>query len=131
MGSGGQTTLIQRVLERRSHKPPTSQDGTTATVAVMLRVVPPPKALLMCQDVMLQRQLERCITADMLDCESAADEHEALRRLSAEFCPVVVTDSLPLLRRLRALSLERAPFVVYLAEHDDPETRESGLAAGA
>ena len=46
MRSGGQTTVIQRVLERRAEKPPEIQEDTSATIAVMLRVVPPPRALL-------------------------------------------------------------------------------------
>ena len=50
MASGGHTTVIQRVLERRAAKPATTEEGTTATVAVMVRVLPPPKALLVFQD---------------------------------------------------------------------------------
>jgi two-component system cell cycle response regulator len=129
MPAGGHTTVIQRILERRAAR--ATVDETTATIAVMLRVVPPPRALLVCQDAVVRQQLERRITADMLDYESLADEHEALRRFDSEFCPVVVTDSLEMVRQLRARPAVRVPFVVYVAELDDAAEREAGLAAGA
>jgi len=129
MPAGGHTTVIQRILERRAAR--ATVDETTATIAVMLRVVPPPRALLVCQDPVVRQQLERRITADMLDYESLADEHEALRRFDSEFCPVVVTDSLEMVRQLRARPAVRVPFVVYVAELDDAAEREAGLAAGA
>jgi len=129
MPTGGHTTVIQRFLERRAAR--ASVEETTATIAVMLRVVPPPRALLVCQDPVVRQQLERRITADMLDYESLADEHEALRRFDSEFCPVVVTDSLEMVRQLRARTPVRVPFVVYVAELDDAAEREAGLAAGA
>jgi len=129
MPAGGHTTVIQRILERRAAR--ATVEETTATIAVMLRVVPPPRALLVCQDAVMRQQLERRITADMPDYESLADEHEALRRFDSEFCPVVVTDSLELVRQLRARAGVRVPFVVYVAELDDAAEREAGLTAGA
>lgn len=131
MPSGGHTTVIQRILERRAERPSVSQEGTTATVAVMLRVVPPPKALLVCADANVRRLIEERITADLLDLETVTDEHEALRRLAAQFRPVIVTDSLEAVRKLRARTFERAPFVLYVSELDDAAEREAGLAAGA
>ena len=129
MPAGGHTTVIQRILERRATR--ATVEETTATIAVMLRVMPPPRALLVCQDGLVRQQLERRITADMLDYESLTDEHEALRRFDGEFCPVVVTDSLEMVRKLRARSAVRVPFVLYVAELDDAAEREAGLAAGA
>lgn len=129
MPAGGHTTVIQRILERRAAR--ATVEETTATIAVMLRVVPPPRALIVCQDAVVRQQLERRITADMLDYESLADEQEALRRFDSEFCPVVVTDSLEMVRQLRARPAVRVPFVVYVAELDDAAEREAGLAAGA
>ena len=129
MPAGGHTTVIQRILERRAAR--ATVEETTATIAVMLRVVPPPRALLVCQDAVVRQQLERRITADMFNYESLADDHEALRRFDSEFCPVVVTDSLEMVRQLRARPAVRVPFVVYVAELDDAAEREAGLAAGA
>ncbi len=128
---GGHTTVIQRILERRAERMPASHTETTATIAVMLRVLPSPKALLACQDAQLRQQVERRITADLLDLVVAADEPEALRLFSAEFRPVVVTDSLEMVRKLRSRGDERAPFILYVAELDEVAEREAGLTAGA
>jgi two-component system, cell cycle response regulator len=123
--------VIQRILEHRGMSPATSHEETTATIAVMLRVVPPPKALLIFQDALLRQEFTRRITTDMLDCESVSDEHEALRRFAAEHRAVVVTDSLEMVRKLRARPSDRAPFILSVAELDDAGERETGLAAGA
>lgn len=132
MPAGSHTTVIQRVLERRAEKSPSGEEGTTATVAVMLRVLPPPKALLAFSDPLLRQTMERHITADVLDFEATASDEDALRRFDAEFRPVVLTDSQELIRQLRARSAAgRAPFIVYVAELDDSQERVVGLNAGA
>jgi two-component system cell cycle response regulator len=129
--SGGQTTVIQRILERRAEHLRATPEETTASIAVMLRVVPPAKALLVCRDAAFRGQLEQRITRGMLECDSLADEHEALQRCAAETHRVVITDSLQLIRRLRALPAQRPPFVLYIAERDEPAARAAGLGVGA
>ncbi len=131
MPSGGQTTVIQRILERRAERPVTQHEETTATVAVMLRVVPPPKALLAFADSVLRVQFERRIPPDVFDLELAAPGREAIEKLNAEFRPAVFTDSLELVRLLRARTAARSPHVVYIAERDEGVERDAGLAAGA
>ena len=127
----GHTTVIQRVLERRGQKPPSSEEGTTATVAVMVRVLPPPKALLVFQDGPMRALMEQRVRPDMLDYESVSDEAEALRRFEAEFRPVVLTDSAEVIRRIRARQAPRTPYILYVAEIDDTAQREAGLTAAA
>jgi len=131
MRAGGHTTVIQRVLERRAAKPPTPDEGTTATVAVMVRVLPPPKALIVLSDPILRQDVEQRIPDDLLDVEAVPGEQEALRRLSEEFRPVVLTDSLDLIRKIRAQPRARAPFIVYIADLDEAAERHAGLLAGA
>src|SRR5207244_10612705 len=131
MAAGGHTTVIQRVLERRAAKPASGEEGTTATVAVMVRVMPPPKALLVFQDAPLRQHMERRVTPDLLEVECLADEQEALRSFEAEFRPVVVTDSAELIRKLRSRPLVRPPFIIYVSEVDDSTEREAGILAGA
>jgi two-component system, cell cycle response regulator len=131
MPSGGQTTVIQRILERRSQRSPATHEETTATIAVMLRVMPPPKALLILNDPVMRAQLERRISADMLDCESASDDHDGMRRLESARPAVVLTDSLEVVRKVRAMVGGRGPFTLYVAELDDAAEREAGLLAGA
>jgi two-component system cell cycle response regulator len=128
---GGQTTVIQRILERRAERPPDISEETTATIAVMLRVVPPPKALLVSGDAQLTREFERRITSDMFECERVADEQEAVRRCESEHREVVVTDSLEAIRKLRARKAERVPFILFVSDLDEDTERAAGLAAGA
>jgi two-component system cell cycle response regulator len=131
MRAGGQTTVIQRVLERRAQQPPTIQEDTSSTIAVMLRCLPPPRALLAVGDSILCSELQGRIAPDMFEFEVAANDTAALHLFSAEFRPVVLTDSLELIRRLRARPSERVPFIVYIAELDEDREREAGLTAGA
>jgi two-component system, cell cycle response regulator len=131
MPAGGHTTVIQRVLERRAQKPPTTEEGTTATVAVMVRVLPPPKALLVFEQGAMRAYMEQRVRPDQLDCEAVADQAEALRRFEAEFRPVVLTDNPEVIRRLRARKAQRAPYILYVAELDESGEREAGLTAGA
>jgi two-component system, cell cycle response regulator len=131
MRSGGQTTVIQRILERRAQKPPEIQEDTSATIAVMLRVLPPPRALLVFENAVMLDQVEGAIAADVLECEAAADDHEAVRLLTAQFYPVIITDNLELIRKIRARQGDRAPYVLFVAEIDEGAEREAGLMAGA
>lgn len=131
MRSGGQTTVIQRILERRASTPPTIQEDTSATIAIMLRVLPPPRALLVIADLHVQERIERELAADVLDVECVETERIALTRVQEEVFPVVITDSLELVRQIRSKPLQRAPFILYIAELDDGPEREGGLNAGA
>jgi two-component system, cell cycle response regulator len=130
MRSGGQTTVIQRILEKRAQKPPEIQEDTSATIAVMLRVLPPPRALLVFEDSALLTQIEDLITGDILDTESMTSELEAVRAFTAEFRPIIITDNLELIRKIRARQADRAPYVLYVAELDEGRDRSTGLIAG-
>lgn len=131
MRAGGQTTVIQRVLERRAQQPPTLHEDTSSTIAVMLRCLPPPRALLAIGDPVLCGHIRSHIAPDMLDFESAADDAAAVNLFRCEFRPVVLTDSLEVIRTLRSQQAERAPFILYISELDEGHEREAGLIAGA
>jgi len=131
MRTGGQTTVIKRVLERRTHQPSAIQEDTTATIAVMLRVLPPPRALIAIADAGIRADFERRIPPDMLEVEGVSDDGAALISLVTDFRPVVVTDSLELIRKVRSQQSARAPYIVYVTPLDEPREREAGLAAGA
>jgi len=131
MRTGGQTTVIKRVLERRAQKPPAIQDDTTATIAVMLRVLPPPRGLLCVSDAALESKLEASISAEMLDLETLDDDQDALKSFEEDFSPVVITDSLDLIRNLRARKPQHTPFIIFVSELDEADEREAGLRAGA
>jgi len=131
MRAGGQTTVIRRVLERRAQQPPAIQDDTSSTIAVMLRCLPPPRALLAVGDPALCSHIQSRVAPDMLDFEVAADDAEALGLFRSEFRPVVLTDSLELIRGLRSAQADRAPFILFVSELDEGSEREVGLIAGA
>src|SRR5580692_1275805 len=131
MRAGGQTTVIQRVLERRAQQPPTIEDDTASTIAVMLRCLPPPRALLAIGDRALCSQIQSRIAPDMLDFEVAAEDAAAIALFKVEFRPVVLTDSLEVIRSLRSQQADRVPYILYISELDEPAEREAGLVAGA
>jgi two-component system, cell cycle response regulator len=124
--------LIRDILSRRTRLGSTGDERTDATIAVMLRVRPAPKALIAIAEPHLRRKIEALITADMLHTQSVSSDREALQNLAAAYSPVVVSDGLELIRQLRSRSIsDRTPYVIYVSELDEAEDRELGLAAGA
>jgi hypothetical protein len=118
--------MVQRVLERRAYRRARIEEGTTATVAIMLRLLPPPKALLVIHDPLLRRETERRITPDMLEVDVAEGAPGALRRVAAELRQVIITDDLELIRTWRARKDVRTPFIVFIAELDESAGRRGG-----
>jgi diguanylate cyclase (GGDEF)-like protein len=131
MRTGGQTTVIRHVLERRAQQPPPIQDDTSSTITVMLRCLPPPRALLAISDPGLCSHIRGCVAPDLLDLEVAPDDAEAIGLFLSEFRPVVLTDSLEVIRALRAKQGDRAPVILYIADLDEGSEREVGVVAGA
>jgi diguanylate cyclase (GGDEF)-like protein len=129
--SGGQTTVIQRILDRTIQRPGTRDAATTGTVAVLVRAMNPPRALVAITNERLRHQIAERITPDMLDCEYADDQQQVVQRYGTGFCPVVITDSLELIHKLRLMATARAPFILYAAGLDAAAERESALLAGA
>ena len=130
MPSGGHTTAIQRVLERRAEKPPTDEEGTTATVAVMVRVLPPPKALLVFSDPVLRQHIERRITAHhvahevpaLLVARDRERHHGALTDGSAEPQPAVQ-------QRCVTRETKRIPGIVRFGRHEAHPARKRPTAS--
>lgn len=131
MGSGGHTTVIRRVLERRGQPLEGQYPDTAATIAVMLRVLPPPRLLLAVSDSAARKRLERALTGAVVALETADDEAEALARIGAEPCHILITDSHALTRWVRELRAERNPVVLFMLDFDDPAERQTAINAGA
>ena len=131
MRSAGQTTVIQRILERRAQKPPEIQEDTSATIAVMLRVLPPPRGLLVIDDEALLDRLENLVAADLPDCDRISGEQSAVTLLQEQFFPVIITDSTEMIRKIRTRQSDRVPYVLFVSELDEGSDRELGLLAGA
>jgi two-component system, cell cycle response regulator len=128
--SGMETTMVKRVLERRASQRAATDEGTTATMAVMVRVVPTPHAWLAFDAPGRAAELARHVMPGVLECEVLSTE-EARRRCAEESKAVIFTDNLELIRQVRARVQPRSPFIVYLAELDNTEERTLGLNAGA
>jgi diguanylate cyclase (GGDEF)-like protein len=129
--AGGQTTVIQRVLERRAARVPTAAENNTATMAVMIRVMPPPKGLLVFEDPATLIFMEQRVRPDLLDAQPIGTVTEALAILETDFRPVVLTDNPELVRRLRGRKADETPYILFVSELDDSAEREAGLGAGA
>jgi diguanylate cyclase (GGDEF)-like protein len=97
----------------------------------MLRVLPPPRALLMFENAGILSQLEDLITSDVLEVEVIPDEFAAVSAFTEEFRPVIITDNPELIRKVRARQANRVPYILYVAEIDEGFEREVGLIAGA
>lgn len=131
MSSGGHTTVIRRVLENRSQPVRSPSPDTTATIAVMVRVLPPPRLMLSVDNEMVQKRLVRALEGALVAVEVAQSVPHAVKCLDEEPCHVLVTDSAELTRRVRKLRAERNPVVLFVLELDEREERQAALDAGA
>jgi two-component system, cell cycle response regulator len=131
MGSGGHTTVIRRVLENRAQPVRSPAPDTTATIAVMVRVLPPPRLLLSVDNEMVQKRLLKVLEGALVAVEVAQNVAQAVQCLDQEPCHLLLTDSHELTRRVRKLRAERNPVVLFVLELDDRAERAAALDAGA
>lgn len=131
MATGGHTTVIRRVLERRGQPPSGQQPDTAATLGVMLRMLPPPRLLLAVLDAAARQRLERALVGSTVELEAVADEAAALRRQESEPFHILITDSAALTRRVRELTAECRPVVLFALGFDDAAERQAAHNAGA
>lgn len=73
----------------------------------------------------------QALWADLLDLEVVQDRREALRRLGAGFYPIVLTDSLELIRALRHRKSKCSSVIIHLSESSSGIDRAAGIRAGA
>jgi two-component system, cell cycle response regulator len=131
MEAAGHTTVIRRFLDRRGRPDAGGHLDTTATIAVMLRVLPPPRLLLCIGEASLRDALAYRLSACLVEVDTVADDAQALRRLEKEACHLLVTDHLDLVRSVRALKNERNPVVLFVPERDEESERVAAIQAGA
>ncbi|MBK7251449.1 MAG: GGDEF domain-containing protein [Gammaproteobacteria bacterium] len=131
MVSGEHTTVIRRVLERRSQPPHGQPPDTATTMAVMLRVLPPPRLLLAVLDAGARRRLEHGLVGVDVTLTTADDETVARRQLEAEPCHIVITDSRALARHACEPRAGHRPVVLFALGFDDANERQAAHNAGA
>lgn len=71
------------------------------------------------------------MSADLFEARNARDDSSAMEVMGKEFFPVIITDSHELIRKVRARQSDRKSYILFVAELDESEERESGLIAGA
>ena len=125
------THMVQRLLQRQrpeSRKSVNPAD-TTATLEIMLRVLPSPRLLLAVTRPGLARALTPVVGELEFELVEASGAAEALSLATANRCPIAVTDSLTLVTALRAECDKRYAHLVFLAT--DAKRASAALRAGA
>ncbi|HET9389564.1 MAG TPA: diguanylate cyclase [Steroidobacteraceae bacterium] len=98
---------------------------------LMQRALPPTRALLAVSPGMARGKLRESLWADLLDIEVVSDRRKALSCLTREFYPIVLTDSLELIRALRHRRSRCSAVIIYFSVRSDSADRAAGIRAGA
>jgi len=126
------TRLVRQILKRRNvpvEGTPDGEEDTTATVTVMLRVQPPPRSLLVVDDEYRSR-LRLALEDSGFEVTLVKSKDQALEALSAAHHPLIVTDRLELVQRLRELKVPRLLQIILITNGADWQA-EGALRAGA
>jgi two-component system, cell cycle response regulator len=123
------TTIIERLINGEVDS--AAELDPSEALAVMRRALPPTRTLVAVNPAALRTRLGKTLWADLLDLEVVHDRREALRRLSEQFYPIVLTDSLELIRALRPRKSQCTAVIIYLSERDESIDRGAGIRAGA
>jgi diguanylate cyclase (GGDEF)-like protein len=126
------TRLVRQILKRRSTTAEPPRDGeedTTATVTVMLRVQPPPRALLVV-DAEYRERLGHALEESGFEVSHSNSKDQALEAMAAAHHPLVMTDRLELVQRLRELKFPRLLQIILVTGGADWQA-EGALRAGA
>jgi two-component system cell cycle response regulator len=98
---------------------------------LMRQALPPTRALLALSPGTARGKLRESLWADLLDIEVISDRRRALSCLAREFYPIVLTDSLELIRALRHRRQRCSAVIIYLCARIDSADRAAGIQAGA
>jgi len=123
---------MRRFLEQRGTAHGENLRDTTANLAVMVRLMPPPRLLLVLAEASLRDAFSHRLNSALLEVDAVADDETAIAMLELDPCHILVTDSLDLVRRIPAHPDERHPVVLVLIDKGDDETqRVQAVQAGA
>jgi len=129
MARDSQTTLIERLVNGEIGR--TAELDPAEALALMRRALPPTRTLLAVSHHAVQARLGEALWADLLDLEAVPDRREAMELLTARFYPIVLTDSLDLIRALRPRKSRCTSVIIYLSPRDTVGDRAAGIRAGA
>ena len=130
-GADSPTQLVRQILRQRgpvSH-PINGDEGMAATVSVMLRVQPPPCALLMIGTALYER-FRSALHAAGFDVTAESTQDEAAKVMEARHHALAVTDRVELLHSLRTLRTDRLLQIIQITLDRNGEA-EAAIRAGA
>ena len=130
-GADSPTQLVRQILRQRgpvSH-PINGDEGMAATVSVMLRVQPPPCALLMIGTALYER-FRSALHAAGFDVTAASTQDEAAKVMDARHHALAVTDRVELLHSVRTLRTGRLLQIIQITLDRNGEA-EAAIRAGA
>jgi diguanylate cyclase (GGDEF)-like protein len=130
-GADSPTQLVRQILRQRgpvSH-PINGDEGMAATVSVMLRVQPPPCALLMIGTALYER-FRSALHAAGFDVTAESTQDEAAKVMDARHHALAVTDRVELLHSLRTLRTDRLLQIIQITLDRNGEA-EAAIRAGA
>lgn len=125
------TRLVRQILKRRApagSPAHAADDDTSATVTVMLRVQPPPRALLVVDDEFRNR-LRVALEDSGFEVFLCNSRDQALQAMADGHHPLVVTEKLELIQRLRELKLPRLLQIILIGDGTDWRV-DNALRAG-
>jgi diguanylate cyclase (GGDEF)-like protein len=130
-GGDSATQLVRQILR---HRGPVAHavdgdESMAATVSVMLRVQPPPSALLMVGTIEYER-FRSALHAAGFDVTAASTQDQAVKAMGSRHHAVAVTDRLDLLDGLRAAGTARLLQIIHIKTGLEGEV-ETALCAGA
>src|ERR1017187_9948048 len=130
-GADSPTQLVRQILRQRgpvSHSI-NGDEGMAATVSVMLRVQPPPCALLMIGTALYER-FRSALHAAGFDVTAESTQDEAAKVMDARHHALAVTDRVELLHSLRTLRTDRLLQIIQITLDRNGEA-EAAIRAGA
>lgn len=129
MGRARHTTIIECLLQ--AEVTPAAESDPSEALTLMRRALPPTRTLVAINPAAACIRLGETLWADLLELEVVHDRREALQRLHEGFYPIVLTDSIELIRAMRPRKAKCTSVVIYLSERGNSGDRAAGIRAGA
>lgn len=103
-------------------------EDATATVAVMVRLQPPPRAVVCLADSAQEARFAESFEGALFDANIIASAEDAYAAMKVEVRKLAITDSLQLIRQLRALSARDYIHILFVGSY---ASESAALKAGA
>jgi two-component system cell cycle response regulator len=128
--SDSPTLLVRRLIDASNliGDAVAAETDMTGTVAVMVRLQPPPSALVCVADPAREIRFAEAFQGAMFEADVMPGEEEAYAAMQAQFRKLAITDSLQLIAQLRALRFKDYLHILFVGS----EAREAAaFKAGA